>query len=120
MKRREFLRLGLGAAAATAVGCKTWRSAATTAPSIVCVLIDQLRKDAVDRWAPRLSALSRRGVRFEQMRSAAPWTYPSVLSLMSGLYPQQHGASGSLRDKTLTTFSPDVPLVQSAACCGTA
>jgi hypothetical protein len=48
-------------------------------PSVVLVLIDQLRKDHSDRFLEEVNALARDGVVFEQMRSAAPWTYPSVV-----------------------------------------
>ncbi len=82
-------------------------------PSIVLVLVDELRKDAFDAWASRTVELSSwGGVGFEQMRSVAPWTYPSVVSLLSGLYPQQHGADGESRANLLRRFSPEVPLLQ--------
>jgi len=86
-------------------------------PHVVLVLVDQLREDAVERWMPGTQALGEAGVRFTQMRSAAPWTYPSVISLFSGLYPQQHGADGQHPDpadpakgKQLSTFEEGVPL----------
>jgi arylsulfatase A-like enzyme len=44
------------------------------------------------------------------MRSVAPWTYPSVISLFSGLYPQQHGADGDAAGR-LSTFSAELPLL---------
>jgi arylsulfatase A-like enzyme len=78
---------------------------------VVIVLIDQLRKDAAGAWMPQLNVLAERGIRFENMRSAAPWTYPSVISLMTGLYPQLHGADGDLEENRLTTFDPDLPLL---------
>ena len=56
-------------------------------------------------------ALAERGIVFANARSVAPWTYPSVVSLFSGLYPQQHGADGHQDGKLLTTFSADVPLL---------
>ena len=80
-------------------------------PSVVLVLIDQLRADSAERWLVETRALAERGVRFENMRSSAPWTYPSVISLFSGLYPQQHGADGNQDGGLLTTFSEDVPLL---------
>lgn len=77
------------------------------------MLVDELRKDSFDAWAPRTRELaSWGGVSFEQMRSVAPWTYPSVVSLLSGLYPQQHGANGESRANLLRRFSPEVPLLQ--------
>jgi len=61
---------------------------------------------------PEVHALSQEGVVFTTMRSAAPWTYPSVISMFSGLYPQQHGANGSRHSfLKLSIFSPEVPLL---------
>jgi arylsulfatase A-like enzyme len=86
---------------------------ASPPPSVVVVLVDELRKDSFDQWAARTRELaSWGGVSFEQMRSVAPWTYPSVVTLLSGLYPQQHGADGADRANRLLRFSPEVPLVQ--------
>lgn len=80
-------------------------------PTVVLVLVDQLRKDAADRWMPETRALAERGVRFERMRSCAPWTYPSVISLFSGLLPQQHGADANMSGNELSVFSDAVPLL---------
>jgi len=81
-------------------------------PNIVIVLVDQLRVDEVERSMPKLHALGERGVVFTKMRAAAPWTYPSVISMFSGLYPQQHGADGSPdKSKLLSKFSPEIPLL---------
>lgn len=80
--------------------------------NVVLVLIDQLRHDAADRGLLRLNRLASNGVSFGQMRSVAPWTYPSVVTMFSGLYPQQHGAEGHVRQWDLmSTFSRDVPLL---------
>jgi arylsulfatase A-like enzyme len=80
-------------------------------PHIVCILVDQLRMDSMERWAPNITALGKQGVYATHMRSVAPWTYPSVLSLFSGLYPQQHGADGEHDSNQLRTFDPDVVLL---------
>ena len=80
-------------------------------PSVVLVLVDQLRADAAERWLSETRALAERGVRFEEMRAVAPWTYPSVISLFSGLYPQQHGADGNQDGGLLSTFDEAVPLL---------
>ena len=80
-------------------------------PHVVLVLVDQLRQDAADTWMSETRALAGRGIVFANARSVAPWTYPSVVSLFSGLYPQQHGADGHADGKLLTTFSADVPLL---------
>ena len=80
-------------------------------PHVVLVLVDQLRQDAAEQWLSETRALAERGIVFANARSVAPWTYPSVVSLFSGLYPQQHGADGHPDGKLLTTFSADVPLL---------
>jgi arylsulfatase A-like enzyme len=77
----------------------------------VLILVDQLRKDAAERWMPATYALAERGIRCEEMRSVAPWTYPSVISLFSGLYPQQHGADANQAGDRLTSINPVVPLL---------
>lgn len=102
-------RILLAACALALVACG--RGAAPARPSVVLVLVDQLRADALERWMPETRALAERGVRFEEMRAVAPWTYPSVISLLSGLYPQQHGADGSADGQRLTIFAEAVPLL---------
>jgi arylsulfatase A-like enzyme len=105
LDRRQFLALS----ALLALGC---RMPGRGRPSVVCVLVDQLRLDAFDAWLPRTGDLARRGAVFRNMRAVAPWTYPSVVSMMSGLLPQQHGADGLSGEGGLARFSPEVPLVQ--------
>jgi arylsulfatase A-like enzyme len=69
-----------------------------TARNLLVVNIDTLRADALgsygspDRAAetPHLDALAGRGVRFATHRAAAPWTLPSVATLLTGLQPQTH------------------------------
>jgi arylsulfatase A-like enzyme len=110
LRRHPVAGILIGAALLGA-GCSQEVAPPVSRDHVVIVLIDQLRKDAADAWMPRLNALAEGGVRFEQMRSAAPWTYPSVISLMTGLYPQVHGADGALEGSRLTTFDPDLPLL---------
>ena len=105
MLRRSFLAL---AALGLLSTCGAERDPRA---SVVLILVDQLRKDAADRWLSETRALAEQGVRFEQMRSVAPWTYPSVISLFSGLYPQQHGADANAEGTRLTTIDESVPLL---------
>jgi arylsulfatase A-like enzyme len=112
MNRREFLCLSGAGICLSASGCSKKSIPDGKPVNIVVALIDQLRKDSSDKWSKQLTDLSRKGVRFEEMRSVAPWTYPSVISMMSGLYPQQHGADGHLVAKVLTRFNKSVPLIQ--------
>ncbi|HEX5757659.1 MAG TPA: sulfatase, partial [Thermoanaerobaculia bacterium] len=67
-------------------------------PHLVIVLIDTLRADVVGAYGdrtgltPRLDALAAEGVRFADLAAPAPWTLPSVATLLTGLEPQTHGA----------------------------
>lgn len=113
MNRREFLG-GLAATALHALAssaCQARNPLPAARPHVVCVLVDQLRQDAFERFAPVINGVARGGVVFEQMRSVAPWTYPSVISLLSGLLPQQHGADGHPTEDRLMRFDAGVPLL---------
>jgi arylsulfatase A-like enzyme len=81
-------------------------TAAPSGASCVLVVIDTLRADEL---APEgaIARFARGGVRFEQCVSAAPWTLPSVASLLTGLYPSQHGAvtAGSRLAESATTLA---------------
>lgn len=107
LTRRTFLK----GTAATVILSSSCRDAFEAKPNIVVVLVDQLRKQAADDWMPGVNALASAGVRFEAMRAAAPWTYPSVVSMFSGLYPQQHGADGEMEGPVLSIFDKAVPLM---------
>jgi arylsulfatase A-like enzyme len=67
-------------------------------PNIVLLNIDMLRADHLGvhgyprPTSPNLDRLARQGVWFTAARSHASWTYPSVTSLFTGLYPTSHGA----------------------------
>lgn len=67
-------------------------------PNLVVILVDTLRADVVGAYGdrtgitPRIDAFARQSIRFEDLNAPAPWTLPSVSSLMTGLQPQTHGA----------------------------
>ena len=55
--------------------------------------------------SPNLDSLARESVLFQRSYSHAPWTHPSISSLMTGLHPRYHGVhqwNHQLRDKLLT------------------
>lgn len=60
--------------------------------NLVLVVIDTLRADAVAHM-PFLLELGARGVRFEQASAPAPWTPPSMATLLTGLMPFEHGCN---------------------------
>jgi arylsulfatase A-like enzyme len=103
-----MLRHLLAAALVALCGCS---EPDTSRQHVVLVLVDQLRADVTEAWLPKTRALAKDGVVLTHMRSAAPWTYPSVTSLLSGLYPHQHGADASPDGKELSRLSPEVPLL---------
>ncbi len=68
-------------------------------PNLIVLVIDSLRHDAVSSPShpfraarmPFLDSLAAEGVCFENAVSPAPWTLPSITSLLTGLRPSQHG-----------------------------
>jgi arylsulfatase A-like enzyme len=63
----------------------------------VLFLIDTLRADRVGAYGhsrattPNIDALAAEGVVFESAYAPAPWTLPSVVSLMTSTFPCEHG-----------------------------
>jgi len=70
-------------------------------PSIVLITIDTLRADHLGTYghpletSPNLDAFAEEAVVFERVLSASGTTTPSHLSLLTGLYPHQHGVLGN-------------------------
>src|SRR6266571_2503521 len=67
-------------------------------PDIVLLLCDTARTDAFSPWGgpeptPTTERLVREGTAYRRATSAAPWTLPSVTSILSGLLPSEHGIS---------------------------
>jgi arylsulfatase A-like enzyme len=65
-------------------------------PSVILISIDCLNQrqfqQVVDRGqAPNLARLASESLVFTRGHAHAPWTTPSHMSMLSGLYPSQHG-----------------------------
>ena len=66
--------------------------------NLIVILVDTVRADVMGAWGsregltPNLDRMAAQGIRFDHMLAPAPWTLPSVASLMTGLQPQTHGA----------------------------
>jgi arylsulfatase A-like enzyme len=100
MPARLWLSLGLiltglaGAAAAEPPAGKLAKH-----PDIVIVTVDTLRVDHVSYYGyrrpttPHIDALLEMGVRFTQARVPEPLTAPSMTSMVTSLYPHEHGAT---------------------------
>lgn len=65
-------------------------------PNIIMILIDCLRSDTLGCYGndknitPAIDQIARTGVVFKNAYSTAPWTKPSVASLLTGQYPNDH------------------------------
>jgi len=72
-------------------------SATSRPPNVVLILVDTLRADHLPfhgyerPTAPFLSRLAAEGVVFDRAWSTSGWTAPATASLLTSLYPQQHG-----------------------------
>ena len=70
--------------------------------NLLLVLVDTLRADRLGCYgnerglSPHIDELAGQGLVFARASSHAPWTLPSTASLLTSLYPRQHGAGGSL------------------------
>ena len=68
-------------------------------PSVVLILIDTLRADALAPYgnervhSPAIAALAERGTLFERAFAAASWTSPSTASVLTALPPPAHNLS---------------------------
>ena len=82
------------------------------APNLLLVTVDTLRADALSCYGGEpntgtsMCDIGRFGTRYGWALSAAPSTAPAIVSLLTSLYPSQHGvtqfASTRLRDDVLT------------------
>jgi arylsulfatase len=94
----------LGCSAALALAACQQRSASEpTRPNLLLIVVDTLRADHLGCYgheqatSPAIDALAGEGIRFERAYSSAPWTKPSVGSIMTGLHPSHHAVDRMLR-----------------------
>lgn len=68
-------------------------------PNVVFILVDTLRADRLGCYGygrqltPTMDALAAEGVRFDRVIAAAPWTLPSIGSLITSYAPSVHKAT---------------------------
>jgi arylsulfatase A-like enzyme len=66
-------------------------------PSLILVVVDTLREDFLGCYgfegetSPNLDRLAREGIVFDNCFAQAPWTKPSVATLLTSLHPRTHG-----------------------------
>jgi arylsulfatase A-like enzyme len=69
--------------------------------NLIIISIDTLRVDHLGCYgyprsvSPAVDALASQGVRFQRAAAQSPWTLPSHVSLLTGLYPHRHGVTTS-------------------------
>lgn len=77
-------------------------------PNVLLIGIDTLRSDYLSCYSaqaphtPHIDRLAKEGIIFENHFSCCPWTAPSFLSIMTGLYPSVHGVTTSPYPETMS------------------
>ena len=72
-------------------------------PNVVLIVVDTLRADRLTAKhgdipvMPKLRRIAQQGWWFKNALAHAPWTKPSVVSILTGLYPKTHGVIGSMK-----------------------
>ena len=70
--------------------------------NIILIVMDTVRTDRLGCYGnssgmtPEIDGFAYDAVLFENAFSHAPWTLPSIASLLTSTYPAQHGAGGFL------------------------
>ena len=94
-RTRHWLVLLVLSLAASCSGCREAES--PEAPNLLWITVDTLRSDRLGCYghtrdtSPAIDALASRGVRFERAYATAPWTTPSITSMLTGRMPSSHG-----------------------------
>ncbi|HZL99890.1 MAG TPA: sulfatase [Planctomycetota bacterium] len=107
---RLFVILLLLAGAVWAVVERPWADPPRT---VVLISIDTLRPERLGAYgnapdvSPRIDALAREGVVFDQALALSPWTLPSHMTLLTGLDPVAHGVkrAGFVLSSRVTTLA---------------
>lgn len=109
---------GLAVAGAAALGL-SWSACRKRDANVLLVTIDTLRADHLScygygrRTTPVIDALASEGYRFERAWCQAPWTLPSMASLLSSRYPGELG----IRDMK-SKLPEDAPILPEAMAAG--
>jgi arylsulfatase A-like enzyme len=86
-----------------------------TPNNVVWIVVDTLRADHLGAYgyarptSPRLDTFAEHAAVFEMATSHAPWTKPSMATMLTGLLPRDHGV-----DAWESVLDPDLPTVQRA------
>ena len=99
MYRKLILLLLFCVSLSAIAGCRSTRDAEEPAdrPTLILVSLDGFRWDYLERYeAPHLTALAASGVQAEGLVPVFPSkTFPNHYSIVTGLYPENHGIVGN-------------------------
>ena len=101
--------LGLGLA-----GCDSSPQVPVIKRDIFLLVVDTLRVDHLSLYgyerptSPHLDRLAESAIVFEDVVATAPWTLPSVASVLTSLYPGVHGVRASAHAEGMTALRPEV------------
>jgi arylsulfatase A-like enzyme len=79
-------------------------------PNLLVIVIDTLRADHLSAYkyprqtSPNIDVIAGEGTLFESSFSTSSWTVPSHASMLTGLYPYEHGSENLFRVRTLPTL----------------
>lgn len=80
--------------------------------NVILITLDTVRADHLPfhgypvMTAPNLSRMAQNSIQFKDAIAQSTWTLPSHASILSGMYPHEHGAI-----KGNTRIAPDVPML---------
>ena len=99
LRRRTALA---GALTAAATGCSAGRAhRADSPPNVLWIITDDMSVRELDHLPRVQRSLVRGGARFPRGYAAVPWCGPARVSMLTGLYPHNHGC---VTNKTLPDF----------------
>lgn len=86
--------------------------------NVILIITDTVRADKLGCYGntrgltPRIDEFAAEGLRFANASSHAPWTLPSIATMLTALHPAEHGAGGRLGEFTaLDTSVTTLPAV---------
>lgn len=96
--RRRYVWLAVIGLAGLACGTLTWQAVLQSRrPNVLLITLDTTRADRLQCYGyssgltPALDSLAAEGVMFERAYTPVPMTLPSHASMMTGLFPPEHG-----------------------------
>lgn len=113
MRPGRALQSWIVCALLAACGSGDSSTSSTDSPSLILISIDALRRDHLGLYgyeretSPRLDRLARECVVFDRAYATAPWTLISHMTMLTGLFPAEHGvlADGTQLSSKIPTLA---------------